>query len=114
MDDQVKPGHTYYYYLEDVDLAGKRRKSDVIQITIAESPRSHELESPSAELPVPAPTPLAEQQKAEPDILPIILPMRNSLLANYPNPFNPETWIPFHLSDQAMYPLGYTTPSVNW
>jgi hypothetical protein len=26
-------------------------------------------------------------------------PERTALLANYPNPFNPETWIPFDLSD---------------
>ena len=29
------------------------------------------------------------------------LPARTQLLANYPNPFNPETWIPFNLSEQA-------------
>ena len=33
-DKQVQPGHTYYYYLEDVDITRKRSKSDVIQITI--------------------------------------------------------------------------------
>ena len=28
-------------------------------------------------------------------------PQATQLLANYPNPFNPETWIPFELSDAA-------------
>ena len=32
-------------------------------------------------------------------ILPERLPTQTQLLANYPNPFNPETWLPFELSD---------------
>ena len=27
-----------------------------------------------------------------------MLPKETKLLANYPNPFNPETWIPFHIA----------------
>jgi hypothetical protein len=29
------------------------------------------------------------------------VPRRTGLLANYPNPFNPETWIPFRLAESA-------------
>ena len=29
------------------------------------------------------------------------VPHKTRLLANYPNPFNPETWIPFELADDA-------------
>lgn len=36
-----------------------------------------------------------------PPILLSRLPVKNELLANYPNPFNPETWIPFKLSTPA-------------
>jgi hypothetical protein len=34
-------------------------------------------------------------------ILPERLPTQTQLLTNYPNPFNPETWIPFQLSQDA-------------
>jgi len=34
-------------------------------------------------------------------ILPEKLPARTQLLPNYPNPFNPETWIPFELSQDS-------------
>ena len=30
-----------------------------------------------------------------------LTPKKTALLANYPNPFNPETWIPYHLSKDA-------------
>ena len=30
-----------------------------------------------------------------------VLPDKSALLPNYPNPFNPETWIPFHLAETA-------------
>ena len=34
-------------------------------------------------------------------ILPERLPTQTQLLTNYPNPFNPETWIPFRLAQDA-------------
>ncbi|MDE0481419.1 MAG: cohesin domain-containing protein [Candidatus Poribacteria bacterium] len=34
-------------------------------------------------------------------LLTLLTPKRTALLANYPNPFNPETWIPYQLSKSA-------------
>ena len=34
-------------------------------------------------------------------ILAALTPQKTILLPNYPNPFNPETWIPYHLANDA-------------
>ena len=34
-------------------------------------------------------------------LLASLIPEKTTLLANYPNPFNPETWIPYHLANPS-------------
>ena len=34
-------------------------------------------------------------------LLTVLTPKETALLTNYPNPFNPETWIPYHLAKDA-------------
>lgn len=40
------------------------------------------------------------EEPAAPSLI-VVLPQTTQLLANYPNPFNPETWIPYQLAKQA-------------
>ena len=68
-DKKVEVGKTYFYYIEDVDIAGERDKSDIIQIMV--TPQSR---------------------------LQVVIPAKFALLQNYPNPFNPVTWLPYELA----------------
>ena len=46
-------------------------------------------------------------------LLMLLIPERTALLANYPNPFNPETWIPYQLATAADVQIRiYTTNGV--
>ena len=38
-------------------------------------------------------------------LLASLIPEKTALLANYPNPFNPETWIPYQLAERAAVTL---------
>ena len=38
-------------------------------------------------------------------LLVFLAPRKTELLANYPNPFNPETWIPYRLAEDAFVTL---------
>ena len=45
-----------------------------------------------------------------PQLLSHLMPKRTALLPNYPNPFNPETWIPYQLAEPADVTISiYTT-----
>ena len=36
-----------------------------------------------------------------PELVAYEIPAKTQLLSNYPNPFNPETWIPYHLANDS-------------
>ena len=44
-------------------------------------------------------------------LLALLTPEKTALLANYPNPFNPETWIPYQLAEPATVTLHIYTVS---
>ncbi|MCH8291846.1 T9SS type A sorting domain-containing protein [Candidatus Poribacteria bacterium] len=75
VDRDVEPGEVYYYYLVDIDITGITEKSDLLEVNLKTNRSSFQ-----ARLLVPAAT---------------------RLLQNFPNPFNPETWLPFYLASDT-------------
>lgn len=70
-DKGVEAGKTYFYYLEDIDVAGKKSKSEIIKVVV----------------------PQAKSVR--------LIPSTSALLQNYPNPFNPETCLPYQLASDS-------------
>ncbi|MFQ6043662.1 MAG: FlgD immunoglobulin-like domain containing protein, partial [Candidatus Poribacteria bacterium] len=78
-DSEVRKGQSYFYYLESVDFSGNSERSKVIS---AEEAVSEKRPQPVLMLkPVP--------------------PSRTEALAPYPNPLNPEVWLPYRLAEPA-------------
>ena len=68
IDDDVKNGETYFYYIEDIDFFGNKNRSKILEVKVSRK------------------------------LVANFVKPKFALYQNYPNPFNPETWIPFRLA----------------
>ncbi len=83
-----------------VELSRRAAKvGDVLEI-VAHSANPYVGVRPPPQIVVSVEEVLASRIKL-PDLELYEIPSENELLANYPNPFNPETWIPFRLAKAA-------------
>ena len=79
VDGAIEPGKVYYYYLEDVAFNGSTEKSELLQVDL--NTNRSRLQGRS------------------------LVPATTRLLQNFPNPFNPETWIPYRLAKDSSVTL---------
>ncbi|MBM3242524.1 T9SS type A sorting domain-containing protein [Candidatus Poribacteria bacterium] len=81
IDDTAVAGNQYFYYIENIDFSGEKDRSGTIQAMSGpfgkEKPRMF----------------------SKPSVLGP--PVKFQVFQNFPNPFNPETWIPFQLPESA-------------
>ena len=89
------------YDLTFVDMIRNRaaQAGDVLKISVDTDSAFIDVESVRYTV---SPQDVRRSQIRLPDLIARHIPTETKLLANYPNPFNPETWIPFHLAKDAL------------
>ena len=91
----LEPGIGYYVY---ADVPGTL----TVKVGGPEAPAAFEMERPisTAGLPMPPPLPFEILSTSLPRTN--FVPTTNKVFANFPNPFNPETWVPFQIKQESV------------
>jgi hypothetical protein len=92
-------GNRFYGVLADTSQRSVVTEGDVFEITALD--QAERMIAGPARWTVTAQD-LAQAYRHQSLVIGDIIPIQTTLLANYPNPFNPETWIPFELSRDGL------------
>ncbi|MDE0299446.1 MAG: Ig-like domain-containing protein [Candidatus Poribacteria bacterium] len=92
----------YQLTVVDVDIGRAAQVRDILEVAM-QSPDPHLRAEPVRH--TVTPTDVKNSRIKLPELFLYEVPTNTALLMNYPNPFNPETWIPYQLARDATVAL---------
>ena len=94
----------YQYDIDELYFGDASGGGDWAEVTVWVIVGDRALNAPGR-VSVPDVSPMDVNGDGQIDATDLMIPEKTVLLPNYPNPFNPETWIPYHLSEPAAVTL---------